>query len=110
MSDFLTIDAIPVPIQAPFDEDDERAGEEFRLYNLDLASQVRAEKRRWSCLTGLLERAEVNALKAATALDAPVPVTFTIDGITETITARVRFPRQLQQTGLYLLRLDIREI
>jgi hypothetical protein len=116
VSDFLTIAGIAVPMQAYAEQEPDRAGEEFRTFDLTLASQVRAEKRRWAGETSFLTATEVAALKTATALDTAVTVVLTMirDGVTvtTTVTARVRLVAEASRdlAGLYTARMDVREI
>ena len=104
----ITIAGVSYDITAPLDEEFERAGDSFRTYNNALASQVRSEKRRWTCTTDFLNFTELATLRTNTALDAPVTVIDTLRSIT--ITAMVRVRPSLLILALYAVALEIREV
>ena len=104
----MTIAGVTYPMQAPVEEDFERAGESFRTYNNALASQVRSEKRRWTGTTSFLTTTELATLRSATLADATVTVIDTIRSIT--ISAMVRIRPALTVLALYTVSLDIREV
>ncbi len=107
----LTIDGVTYDIQAPFSQlEPYRVGQEFRVYDGTLASQVRGEKRRYAATTALLTPAERETLLTNTALDDAITVSFVIDGVTTTMTARVRVTSELSVISLWTLRLDIEEV
>ena len=103
----ITIAGVTYPMQAPVEEDFERAGDNVRTYNNSLASQVRSEKRRWTGTTSFLTAAEIATLRTNTAADVPVTCIDTIRSIT--ITAMVRIRPSLSILSLYTVSLDIRE-
>ncbi len=107
----LTIDGVTYDIQAPFSQlEPYRVGTEFRVFDGTMASQVRAEKQRYSATTSLLTGTERDALVAACALDDAITISFVVDGSTTTFTGRVRITSELQQISLWILRLDIEEL
>ncbi len=107
----ITIAGTDYAIQAPLSElDPYRVGQEFRVYDGTLASQTRAEKRRYTAVTSFLTETERLALKADVALDDAVTVALLVGGVTTTITARIRLTSELQQIGLWIVRLDIEEV
>src|SRR4051812_21410525 len=76
MTDFLTIAGIVVPVaEGSFKANEpQRGGSESYSYNGRLRSTVRWEKRSWGFTTGLMLKADGEALKAAVALGHPVAI------------------------------------
>ena len=104
----ISIAGVVYDMQAPVEEDFERAGDQFRTYNNSLASQVRNEKRRWTGTTSFLSAAQLATLRSNTLADTVVTVVDTLRSIT--ISAMVRIRPALTITTLYTVSLDIREV
>lgn len=88
--DFLIIAGLPIPVQSgTFKKNTPvEGGSESYSYNGRLRSTVRWTKDSWSFTTDLMEKADIAALRAATALGQQVPITGTFpDG---PLSARVK--------------------